>query len=76
MSQPQNIHTTAIWYVVVMRKLCKFEVLKLGQNLHADMEGFHRASHVFSMNEHHSYVQIQIVNQNTIHNPKNSITTK
>ena len=26
--------------------LCKFKVLKLGQNLHTNMEGFCRASHI------------------------------
>ena len=29
----------------VVYKLCDFKVLTLGQNLHTNMEGFHRACH-------------------------------
>ena len=29
-----------------VKELWHFKVLKLGQNLHANMEGFHRASHI------------------------------
>ena len=29
----------------IVLKLCDFEVLKIDQNLHANMEGFRRASH-------------------------------
>ena len=32
---------------IIIEKLCKFEVLKLGQNLHANMEGFCRAGHIY-----------------------------
>ena len=30
-------------------KLCDFKVLKIGQNLHANMEGFRRASHIYAI---------------------------
>ena len=34
---------------IIIQKLCKFKVLKLGQNLHANMEGFRRASHILAV---------------------------
>ena len=37
-----------------MRKLWNFEMVKTGQNLHANMEGFHRAGHIYT----HEYMYI------------------
>ena len=31
----------------IMRKLRHFEMVKIGQNLHANMEGFRRAGHTY-----------------------------
>ena len=33
--------------IMIMFKLWHFKVVKIGQNLHANMEGFCRASHIF-----------------------------
>jgi len=32
---------------IIMWKLCELKVLKLSQNLHVNMEGFHRDSHIY-----------------------------
>ena len=34
----------------IVRELWDFKFLKMGQNLHANMEGFRRASHIFQIN--------------------------
>ena len=31
----------------MVKELCNYKVLKVGQNLHANMEGFRRAGHIY-----------------------------
>ena len=31
-----------------VKELCNYKVLRVGQNLHANMEGFCRASHIYN----------------------------
>ena len=38
-----------------MKKLWHFEIVKIGQNLHANMEGFHRAGQIFLFIKKHLY---------------------
>ena len=32
-----------------VKELCHYKVLKMGQNLHANMEVFRRASHIYAL---------------------------
>ena len=37
----------------MVKKLRHFKVLKMGQNLYENMEGFRRASHIYKTNRHY-----------------------